>query len=434
MPSLSSLAAGRRPEGRLRRGGTHQVPPTAGGICVKLGAMSAELPVVDPLSLGLRSAPAKTLAALCGSPGPLSRAQLKRLLGASSTTVSDALAVLAEEGLVIEAGYAGPTGGRRAVLSDLSGEVGGVLAADVGGSDLRVCAANLRGQCLACREVPTPRDPTALRVAFSRALREMCDGLPGKVLAVCIAVAGIVHPRTSTISMTSNVPGWTVQSMPKWLGELDAPLIIENEANAGAFGEARFGAAVGIRDVLFVSIGAGIGSGLIQDGRLVRGTTGAAGEIGLMVGGWSGKVYLSRLEDLASGTALLRNYKKHGGLADCNPADLFTFATSGDMAAKRSINTALDALAASLTNSTLMIDPEMIVLGGGLAAGAGELLSEALQQRLKKLLPTERPPRVVTSTLGAHGALRGAASLAARAAVSELVEAVDTKVTGRRRA
>lgn len=344
--------------------------------------------------------------------------------------MSDAIAVLAEHGLVTETGHTESTGGRPATLLDVPVEVGGVLAADVGGAQLRVCVANLRGQLVDLFEVETPSDPRELEETISRAFADMRDRLPGRVLATCIAVAGIVHPQTKAISMTSNVPGWTASSIPSWLAELDGPLMVENEANAGVFGEAQSGIAVGVRDVLFVSIGAGIGSGMIQDGRLVRGTTGAAGEIGLMVGSWSGDAASTPLERVASGPALLRHYRRCGGTATKNPVELFALAERGDAAAQEAIDRGLDALAMALTNATLMIDPQLIVLGGGLAT-VGDLLAKPLEQRTRRFLSTEPPP-IAVCHLGAHAALRGAASLAAKSAVSRLVTTLDAKVFGSR--
>ncbi len=375
------------------------------------------------LATAARSAPGRVFEALCES-GPVPRSQLRRSLRTSLTTVSDAISLLVEYGLVTETGSVEATGGRPATVLDIAGGVGGVLAADVGGSLLRVCAADLRGNLIGPVEAPTPRNSSELRETMASALANMRERLAGDVLAACVAVAGIVHPTTQKISMTSNVPGWTASSIPDWLEQLDGPLIIENEANAGVFGEARFGAAVGVRDVLFVSLGAGIGSALLHKGQLVRGVTGAAGEMGLMVGCWSDPPV--PLEQVASGTALLGRYREMGGTAASKPADLFELAEHGDPAARSALDIGLGALAVALTNAILMTDPALVVLGGGLA-NAGNLLPQSLHARLRALLSTEPPPIVVGSH-GVQAALRGAASLAARAAVDRVVARIDAKV------
>ncbi len=380
--------------------------------------------VVNPReqTAAARSAPSRVFAALCES-GPVPRSQLRRSLGTSLTTISDAISVLAEHGLVTETGSVEATGGRPATLLDVPAQVGGVLAADVGGSQLRVCAADLRGHLLDSVEVPTPPNPGELQETMGSALVSMRERLAGEVLATCVAVAGIVHPETQTISMTSNVPGWSASSIPDWLEKLDAPLLIENEANAGVFGEARFGAAAGGRDVLFVSLGAGIGSGMLHKGQVVHGVTGAAGEMGLMVGCWSEEPVA--LERVASGVSLLRRYTEMGGTVASRPADLFELAENGDEAARSTLDVGLGALSIALTNAILMTDPELVVLGGGLAT-AGALLPQALRARLRTLMSTEPPP-VVIGALGVRAALRGAASLAARAAVGRLVRRIDSK-------
>ena len=353
--------------------------------------------------------------ALC-SETPLSRGALRRGLAVSPSTVTDAVATLMHLGFVREVGHADSTGGRPAGLLELSPALGGVLAADVGGLRIRVAAADLLGRVIAQRTYLTPVRPTELRRALVDALGEMKEAHPGPSRALCVSIAGAVNPKTGEISATNNIAGWRDPTTPAWLGEVAQPLLIENEANMAAFGEYHHGAARGTRIALFIALGAGIGAGLILSGELFRGASGAAGEIGLSVS--SSRSSARVLEQDLSGPALLAAYGEAGGHALDNPSALFGLAQAGDMAAVRVVNRALDRLAINLSHVLLMVNPDRVIIGGGLAT-AGELLLSPLRRRTQALLRTAAP-EMVLSELGPDAALMGAATWAAEVAVERL--------------
>ena len=367
-----------------------------------------------------RLAVTRVFRGLCAA-GPLSRGDLRRLVSLSPSTVSDAVTLLLERNFIREAGTADSTGGRPAGLLEVSPGLGGVLAADVGGLRMRVAAADLRGQPLARRALPTPERPRALRDALLSGLSEVRQQLTGPAHVLCLSIAGVVHPHTGEISATDNIAGWRETNIPAWLRDFADTVLVANEANMAAFGEYHHGAAQGTSIAMFLALGAGIGAGLIVAGQLFGGATGAAGEIGLSrLNPDPGSL---DLESEVAGPALLAAYQKLTGHRLDNPVDVFHLAERDDQAAAAVVTKALDRLAVTLTNALLVIDPERVIVGGGLAT-AGELLLQPLRQRIEALLKTNAP-EFVLSELGPDAALVGAATHGAQVAVERLASELD---------
>ena len=367
-----------------------------------------------------RLAVSRAFKLLCEA-GSLTRENLRRLLRTSPSTITYAVNSLIERDYVVESGRAGSTGGRPAGVLELSPGLGGVLAVDLGGMRMRVAAADLRGELLTHHTVVTPSDPSALQRQLVRALGEVRQELAGPVRASCLSIAGVVDPETGEISMTTNIEGWVGGRAPRWLKKFGEPLLVENEANIAAFGEYQRGAARGCRTALFLALGAGVGSGLIIDGQLFRGANGAAGEIGLARLACDGNS--AQLEREVAGPALVARYRSlQGGKVD-DPVELFHRARQGDAVAATVIGEALDRLSVAVANAILLVDPERVVVGGGLAV-AGDLLVGPLRERVYDLLDTSRPELAI-SVLGPDAALVGACSLAAQTAVEELASELD---------
>lgn len=360
--------------------------------------------------------------ALCATT-PLSRRDLRRRLGVSPSTVTDAITTLMELDLVRELGHADSTGGRPAGLLELSPALGGVLAADVGGLRIRVAAADVTGRIVARRTHSTPTAPAALRRTLTGALEAMREALGGPARALCLSIAGAVNPDTGDIAATDNIAGWRDTTAPEWLAEVATPLLVENEANMAAFGEYHHGAARGTRITMFIALGAGVGAGLIVYGELFRGATGAAGEIGLSRSSY--EPGSPDLEQEVAGPALLSAYERAGGGSIDNPAELFQLAEAGDDAANRVIGNALDRLAITLSHVLLAVNPDRVIIGGGLAT-AGDLLLEPLRRRIGALLATGAPDFVL-SRLGPEAALVGATTRAAQLAVEQLAAELAAK-------
>lgn len=354
--------------------------------------------------------------------GPLVRGALAAALDASPSAITAALHELEAVGIVADAGPSPSTGGRPPRIIDLSPALGVVLAADVGAINIRVAAADARGRVLVRETLPTPAssDPGLFRAALTDGLARVAAGRE-PVLAIALGVAAIVDPATGRPSLAT-VPGWPAADPAEWLGRFGAPLAVENEANLAAVGERAHGCARGARDVLFVAVGAGVGAGLVLDGALYRGAHGAAGEIGFLRRSLTPPP--AQLELEAAAGATVRRYRQAGGDADVVGAhEVFERAARGEEAASSAVNGAIDELALGIANAIAVLNPELVVVGGGFGSGGAELV-EPLRERIERLVPVV--PRLAASELGPDAALVGAAvrgaELARRAVHARLAD------------
>jgi predicted NBD/HSP70 family sugar kinase len=354
--------------------------------------------------------------ALCEH-GPLTRVGLAEALGASPSTITVAVQQLRLHGFVVETGTVASTGGRRATMVDIAASLGCVLAVDVGAINARLAAADVAGRILEQRAFPTSvtTDSNRFRQVLVKALEELAHAAPGPVLAITLAVPAIVEPETRRVSLAT-VPGWPAGDPALWLDRFDAPVLVENEANLGAVGESAHGGARGAGDVLFVALGAGVGAGLIIGGRLYRGATGAAGEIGFLRR--SASPPPRELEQEAAAAAIVTHYREAGGAAEAQTAEsVFERAEKGEAAARTVVAAAIDELAVGIANAIIVMNPEFVVLGGGLGA-AGSALLDPLRERIRPLVPAM--PKLIAAELGPDAALIGAIVWAAQEAQGRL--------------
>jgi predicted NBD/HSP70 family sugar kinase len=362
--------------------------------------------------------------------GPIARRQLRSALGSSSSTATEVVHALLARGLIVETGTTASTGGRPAKVLDLSSSLGLVLAADVGATNTRVGAGSLRGEILARRTMPTPAtgSPEALQRVLVEGLEHVHQQAGGgQVRALVIALAGIVDPDNGSI-LTTTVPDWGAMDLDVLLDWMRAqfegyPLLLENEANLAALGEHQHGIARGARDVMFVAVGAGVGAGLVLNGSLFRGFRGAAGEIGYMrLASADGQL---ELDQLGGADALVRRFLQAGGSSDARTAEaVFIHAAAGDESARVAISEVLDDLAMGIANAIALLDPQKVVIGGGLAE-AGAVFIDPLRTRIRQLALVPEMPELVPSQLGWDAALVGGIYLAcehAREAISAELE------------
>lgn len=291
-----------------------------------------------------------------------------------------------------------------------------VLALDFGGTKLAAGLIDLADERLVAREVqPTPpgdaRGVLAAMVALARAL--LARG--SAPVAVGVSFGGPVDVARGRVLRSHHVPGWEDFPLAETLAQaLGRPVALDNDGNAMALGEWRFGAARGMPALLYVNIGTGIGGGLVLGGRVYRGR-GLAGEIGHMVLWPEGPVCpcgkRGCLEALAAGPAIARRASERTGWVFPDAAAVFAAAVS-EPAVQLALEECLDFLARGLANAAVLLDPSLIVLGGGVAQ-AGPALFEPVRRTLPRYIaPLPTPPPVVPSRLGADLGLWGAAALA----------------------
>jgi predicted NBD/HSP70 family sugar kinase len=202
----------------------------------------------------------------------------------------------------------------------------------------------------------------------------------------------------------------------------DLPVLVDNNVNLAAVGEKWFGLARGVGTMVFIAIGAGIGMGIIIDDELVRGAHGAAGEIGYLP--LVGDPFDPRhrlhggLEDEVAAAGILAAFRERGGAGEAaSAAEVFDLAVSGDDDARAVVEHVASRLGAAIATVCAIIDPELVVLGGGI--GANPLLLRPVRGAAAALVPITA--RIEISRLGDRAALQGAIAVALQAARAQLL-------------
>ncbi|MER8187520.1 ROK family transcriptional regulator [Kitasatospora sp. NPDC094015] len=351
--------------------------------------------------------------------GPSSRAQLARDTGLSKPTVSAALATLEQAGLAREAGLLAPERGRIAVLYEPDPDAGHVLGIDIGRARLRVALADLTGRIVSRQDVPN-RGRTANAVADSvvAAARTATAeaGLDATdVVHAAIGSPGVWDETEQRVQYAPNLPGWGRRGLFERIeAGLGSRISVHNDANLAALGEYARGAGAGSRLFVYLLIGTGLGMGVVADGVLQRGARGAAGEIGLLPLPGGGT-----LEEAAAAESVVRTAKELGLTGPLTAKQVFAAARTGDRRAVRAVRREAEQLAWSLAVVSAVLDPDLVVLGGGLGHGA-DLLLEPVEQAMHRLTPLR--PRLAASLLGDEAVLQGALATALRTARPEVFE------------
>jgi predicted NBD/HSP70 family sugar kinase len=313
---------------------------------------------------------------LIRSEGPVSRAEIARRLDLSRPTASRIIDTLMREGIIACVGKSQPTGGRLGDLYAFRLDAGVVLGLQLGTRDARAAVASLNGDilhrttralALGKRQSVLPQLRAFIEDALAEDRRRAVS-----VLAVGLAVPGVVDIEAGKVSYpASPFPGLSDRPLLRELEQhLRVPVVMDNDVNFAALGECRSGCAQGHGGVAFIFVGPGIGAGLILNGQLLRGSSGAAGEIGYMVVDRASvrRRYapLGCLETVAGIDHLTTAAKKRGLLCK-TPDAVCEAAMAGDRRAREVIDELNEYLAAAVINTVSVIDPEIVVLGGDLA-------------------------------------------------------------------
>jgi glucokinase len=312
------------------------------------------------------------------------------------------------------------------------------IGVDVGGTKIAAGLVGPDGAILTRTQVPTEaHDPAAIVSDIVAVARELANAAPGAA-GVGVGAAALVDVERGVILGGPNLAYRDVAIADRLSREVGLPAIVDNDANVAALGEALYGAGRAAADQVMVTVGTGIGSGIVIDGRIYRGHHGTGGELGHMVIDPDGPVCACGnrgcWEAMASGRAigrLARQRVEGGAGADVLAAaggnlDAITGELVGDAAAAGSAF-ARDVLAEigrllgiGLANIVNIFDPQIIVLGGGAVAGTGELLVAPARESMKAHIVglSWRPAvaQVVPAALGNDAGIVGAAVLARRLA------------------
>ncbi len=301
---------------------------------------------------------------------------------------------------------------------------------DIGGTKIAGGVVDEEGVILDRRRVPTPTDPHALADVVAEMVHELVADRV--VHAVGVAAAGFIDATRSVILHAPNID-WTDEPLRSELeGRIGRPVTLENDANAAGWGEFRFGAGREVRDMVMITLGTGVGGAAIIDGELLVGGNGIGGELGHLRfergGRPCGCGQNGCLEQYASGRALQREAADIAasgpageGLAAVRTADGIIPATAmveliaaGDQGALEAVHRVATALGEACGGFQAVLDPELFVIGGGVA-DLGERLLEPVRAAYVTALPGygERPvASFAIATLGNDAGLIGVADLA----------------------
>ncbi|MFD8471759.1 ROK family transcriptional regulator [Streptomyces globisporus] len=357
--------------------------------------------------------------------GPLSRTRVGKLTGLSKPTASQLLARLEAAGLVVATGTSEGRPGPNAQLYTVNPRAAHVAGLDVNGQRIVAAVADVTGATVGQFELATPG-----RRADS-VVRQVADALDGAakdagltradVHRIVIGTPGAFDPGTGRLRYASHLPGW---HSPTLLDELAAflpmPVEYENDVNLVAVAEQRLGAARGHEDFVLLWNEEGLGAALVINGRLHRGFTGGAGEVGFLpVPGTPlvrqvVKANSGGFQELAGAQAVPRLAKALGIDTPQQPyakvaAELLARAADvyeEDEALTELLRQYAQRLATGLASVTAVLDPGLIVLSGGAVAAGGEILRSLIQSELAELAASR--PRLVVGEIDRTPVLRGA--------------------------
>jgi len=345
--------------------------------------------------------------------GEVSRAELARMSSLSKPTVSLALANLERAGLVRTSGARTGVPGPAAILYQVRPEAGFVLGLDVGSRFLRGAISDLSGTVRVRSSVKvratSAHGLVAELVGLARNLYADAGLKPDTITQTVLGSPGVYDPRRDTLALSGALPGWEKPAVLAELRRAFGPsLMIENDVDAAALAERDHGHGRDVDSFAFVSVGTGIGMGLVLNGKLHRGAHGAAGEIGYLPLS-SGTVDAEdarrrgSLEAAASAAGIVRAARRAGMRGSVSARRVFEAADKGDTGAGQVIADTAELVAKAVCAVVTVVDPDLIVLGGGIGQAAGFL--DKVAHEVKGLAPVL--PELRVSALGPDAVVDG---------------------------
>jgi predicted NBD/HSP70 family sugar kinase len=361
--------------------------------------------------------------------GSLSRKQIGDITGLSVATVNRLTGALLVEGLIAPDGFESSTGGRPSAKLRYAGDTRATIAIQVRLEGAFGALVDLDGKVRHRETAPfsavaSDDDSTPESVILTEELIVRLLGVAARLNISCVAIGvtvpGVVHPERGLIDSIPEL-NWPPLALAERLsGRSGLPTIIENDANALAFGELHRGRGKGLDSLVAILLDNGLGAGIIANGALHRGRRSEAGEVAYLLtdrAAFARPVStLGDLEDRIGAEGLTREAREHGmQLAEgdlISARRVFELARAGDPIAEAMTNEILDMLAMAVAATVTVLDPHLVVIGSALASDA-ELILPGIAERLKGKLMS--PPRLDVAALGVDGVLLGVAELAAAA-------------------
>jgi glucokinase len=292
------------------------------------------------------------------------------------------------------------------------------IGIDIGGTAIKAALTDDAGRVLETRKAPTPANSLPdLITAVSNLVSTLQQ--KGSVAGVGVGVAGLLNARTRMLETSPNIPGiFQVNLEEKLRDALSLHVITENDAKAGAYGEWAAGAGKGLKNMAYITIGTGLGCGLILNGQMFRGTSGYAGELGHTIIEPNGRRCacgsLGCLETRVSASGIMLTAKEKNVDSSVTSAEaLYDMAMKGDPTAQAVFADTGRDLGIACTNLINLLNPEAIVVGGGVMASGDLLLGAARAESQRRAFPSSaRDCAIVQSQLWPDSGTIGAAMLA----------------------
>ncbi|TGA83658.1 ROK family transcriptional regulator, partial [Streptomyces palmae] len=341
--------------------------------------------------------------------GPLTRTRLGELTGLSKPTASQLLARLEAAGLVRATGTATGRPGPNARLYAINPAAAHVAALAVDQEGVTAAVADITGRTLGEHRVATPaagprapQDPVGIvRTAVAGAARAAGIGLDALHHTV-VGIPGALDPRTGELRYAAHLPGWHFPALRAELAAaLGTPVLVENDVNLAAVAEQHHGAAQDFDDFVLVWVDEGVGAAVVLGGRVLRGTTGGAGEIGYMPlpgaplarGGPPAAARPDAgggFQKLVGAPAVVELARRHG-IEAAGAGEALATALRTPGAGERVLGELARRLATGLASVVAVVDPELVVLSGEVPRAGGERLRQLVEEELTGLaLPRPR--------------------------------------------
>ncbi len=366
--------------------------------------------------------------------GPISRTELAELTDLTSGTITNVTSRLLELGLISEAGNAASRGGRKRVLLKLREDAFLAIGIEISRHHVFGVLANLTGKVVARAEESTepgegPVKTIARVVEIIERFKKETASLECPVIGVGIGVPGPVKAEEGIVTTPPNFPGWRwIRLKDQVESKSGLGVLIDDDARTAALGEAWFGAGRGTESLVYISVGSGIGAGVVVQGRLYQGVHGLAGQVGhtsvdpqglrcecgnvgcLELFAAASSIVRQARERLRDGDpSVLAEYEKAGDLTInriCQSAE------AGDLVAVSVMDTACNYLGTGVANVINVYDPHMIILGGSLVRAYDVLVDRVRAiARERSFARGGEGSQIVRSKLGQDVSAIGAVAL-----------------------
>ncbi|MFJ6938117.1 ROK family protein [Streptomyces sp. NPDC101132] len=347
--------------------------------------------------------------------GPLTATQLKEATGLSRPSVADLVDRLREAGLIEVVGESGEQRrGPNAKVYGIVADRAHLAALDVRTDSVHAVVADLLGRPVAAAELPADAVDEAV-AALVRVAAEARAALH----TVCVGAPGLVDPETRELRDTAKLPGWHRELTGALQRRLPAAVIVENETNLAAVAERDEGACRDLDSFVLLWLGEGVGAAVVLDGRLRRGASGGAGEIGFLPVPGTGTLPSATgcdggFHSLAGGAAVRELGRAYGFPGDAGAVVRGAVAAGPD--GKALLDALAERIALGAAAAAAVLDPGCVVLGGQTGHAGGPVLAALVAERLAALTPV--PTEVRATDLGDAAVLRGAL-LTSRAAAQD---------------